>query len=171
MHSLPPIFTAQPRLRPYLQDLDHIDIKTITSTVPFRMFVAAMMSYQPLWMKSLYVVRSGFVRLLGMRQQGVPQSPRLTAATLPMTPGERASFFTVRAAEDDLFWLADSDDQHLWAALAVVAEPVSSGIWRYSVATLVRYHNQTGPIYFNIIRPFHHMVVTSMVRSAAHGNV
>ena len=56
-----------------------------------------------------------------------------------------------------------------WAALAVVAEPLTVGTWRYYVVTLVRFHNLTGPIYFNIIRPFHHIVVGNMARAGARG--
>jgi hypothetical protein len=55
-----------------------------------------------------------------------------------MAPGQRAHFFTVRAARDGRYWLADVDDRHLWAALAVVARPVAGDAWRYHVVTLVR---------------------------------
>ena len=162
MIRLPDVITTQVALQPYLQHLDHVDIKTVTSTVPLRAFVAAMLGYQPRWLTLLYRVRGVLVRLLGMRQKSVPRAPRITAATLPMVPGTRAFFFTVRAAQDEHYWLADADDQHLWAALAVVAEPLTVGTWRYHVVTLVRYHNWAGPIYFTLIRPFHHIVVGKM---------
>ncbi|KAA3658281.1 MAG: DUF2867 domain-containing protein [Chloroflexi bacterium] len=38
-----------------------------------RLFIAGMMSYHPGWLIFLYAVRWGFVRLLGMKQEGVPE--------------------------------------------------------------------------------------------------
>ena len=37
---------------------------------------------------------------------------------------------------------------------------------RYYVVTAVNYKHWTGPVYFNLIRPFHHLVVSRM---AKHG--
>lgn len=167
MHTVPAVIAAQEALQPFARHLDYADVKSVTSAVPMRSFIAGMLSYQPGWMTALYGVRGVLVRLLGMRQSGVPRSPRLTPETLPMTPGQRAGIFTVRAARDDRYWLADIDDQHLWAALAVVVEDLPNAKWRYHVVTLVRYHNWTGPLYFTLIRPFHHIVVGNMARAGA----
>lgn len=169
MRHLPDVIATTSALQPYFQQLDHVDIKTVTSTVPLRTFVAAMLRYQPVWLTVLYGMRKGLVRFLGMYQRGVPRAPHVTAETLPMTPGQRAALFTVRVAQDEHYWLADVDDQHLWAALAVVAEPLAGSMWRYYVVTLVRYHNWAGPIYFTIIRPFHHLVIANMARTGALG--
>ena len=70
-----------------------------------RAFIAGLFSYMPWWLKALYGVRWAFVRLLGMKQEGVP---------------------------------------------------------------IVDYRHWTGPVYFNVIRPFHHLVVAAMLRSAAN---
>jgi hypothetical protein len=55
-----------PEIIPYLKDADHVDVKTVEGTVTLREFAAAMLSYQPAWMTSLYVIRAGFVRALGL---------------------------------------------------------------------------------------------------------
>jgi hypothetical protein len=34
------------------------------------------------------------------------------------------------------------------------------------VVTVVRYHNLAGRVYFNVIRPFHHLVVHAAMRAA-----
>jgi hypothetical protein len=47
--------------------------------------------------------------------------------------------------------------------LAVVAEPLAHGRTRFHNITVVKYHRWTGPLYFKVIRPFHHLVVRSMV--------
>jgi hypothetical protein len=86
-----------------------------------------------------------------------------------MTPGSAAAFFTVRHAEEEHVWVVAVTDKHLEATLAVVVEPEPGGgpRRRFHVVTLVHYRNWAGPVYFNVIRPFHHLVVGGMARNAA----
>ncbi|MBC7815075.1 MAG: DUF2867 domain-containing protein, partial [Burkholderiales bacterium] len=56
-------------------------------------------------------------------------------------------------------------DSHLSAMLGVAVEPLSGDQKRFHVVTVVYYHNWAGPLYFNVIRPFHHLVVSSMARA------
>ena len=41
----------------YLQNANHIDVKTIESNVDLRSFISGMLSYYPWWMVSLYRIR------------------------------------------------------------------------------------------------------------------
>ncbi|MCP5103876.1 MAG: DUF2867 domain-containing protein, partial [bacterium] len=34
------------------------------------------------------------------------------------------------------------------------------------VVTIVHYKHWTGPVYFNLIRPFHHLVIRRMMKAA-----
>lgn len=154
-----------PELEPFLDGADVIDVKTVEGAVDLQTFAARMLSHQPVWVTALYVVRAGFVRLLGMKQGGIPLPPHYTAENLPVTPGERAYFFTVRLAEPDRLWMVDIKDQHLDAALGVVAEPLDASRQRFYVVTIVHYNNWAGPVYFNVIRPFHHIVVRGMAKA------
>ncbi len=153
-------------LRPILQGADHIDVKVVEGDVSLRQFIAGLLNYAPGWLTMLYRVRGGFVRLLGMRQEGVPRAPHMDAAAVPMTVGAGASFFTVRLAEDGVYWVASAGDRHLDATLGVVAEPLSGRQQRFHVLTVVHYRNWAGPVYFTVIRPFHHLVVRAMARAA-----
>ena len=157
-------------LRPFAKGADHVDVKTVESEATLREFLAGLLSYQPGWVTALFAVRAVFVRLLGMRQQGLPRSLHLRPEDISMTPGGAASFFTVRHAEEDHVWVVAATDKHLEATLAVVVEPEPGGGLRrrFHVVTLVHYRNWAGPVYFNVIRPFHHLVVERMARSAAH---
>ena len=152
-------------LQPMIAGADHVDVKTVEGTVAFYPFIAAMIGYQPAWVTALYWVRRAFVRLLGMRQAGVPRATHFTADTLPRTPGAPVSFFRLRMAIEDRLWVADVDDKHLRATLGVVLEPGVGARRRLHVFTIVHYKNWAGPIYFNLIRPFHHLVVTAMMRA------
>ncbi|MEP7286802.1 MAG: DUF2867 domain-containing protein [Chloroflexota bacterium] len=154
-----------PQLASLYDKADHVDVKVVEGNVNLRAFVAGMMNYQPAWVTALYGVRAVFVRFLGMRQEGIPKAPALRTETIPMIPGERASFFTVEMAKEDQYWVVRIDDSHLKAALGVVVEPLQNGLKRFHVITIVHYHNWTGPVYFNVIRPFHHLVVGGMAKA------
>ena len=141
---------------------DHVDVKTVDGEVSLREFLANMFSYYPSWIKFLYRVRGVFVRLLGMKQEGIPQMKKLLPEDISFTVREKAGFFQVKAAEENRFYLAGATESHLTAHLAIVREPLNDVMNRFHLITIVHYHRWTGPVYFNVIRPFHHLVVNQM---------
>lgn len=153
-----------PRLAGALAGAHHVDMQRVKSDRSLREFVASMMGHQPGWVRVLYRVRGWFVRLLGMRQENVATAARWAPSEVPMRPGEAAAFFTVRETEEDRLWVVEAEDRHLRASLAVVREANE-----FSLVTIVHYRHWTGPVYFNVIRPFHHLVVASMARAGARG--
>jgi hypothetical protein len=155
-----------PEIAPILKDADHIDVKVAVGNKQMREFAAGLLNYQPGWISFLYLIRAGFVRLLGMRQKGVPRRPHYLPENVPLMPGQKAAVFTVSKAQDERYWVGSVDDNHLQASLGIVVEPLENNLRRFYVITVVHYHNWAGPVYFNIIRPFHHLVVGSMVRAA-----
>jgi hypothetical protein len=156
-----------PEIAAFFKGANHIDVKTIESSVSLRQFVAGAFSYYPGWMANLYRVRWGLVRLLGMRQSGIPHPPEYHPEMIPMSANTKLSFFTVKAAAEDQYWVAGASESHLTAHLALVAEPLDQQRTRFHAATIVHYHNWIGPVYFNIIRPFHHVVVRAMLQAGA----
>ncbi|WP_420642170.1 DUF2867 domain-containing protein [Candidatus Leptofilum sp.] len=159
------LFAAVPNLPELAKTADHIDIKTISGEVSLRQFIANMLSYNPGWVKFLYRVRWFFVRLLGMKQQGVPQEMALRPEDVSFVPGISAAFFQVQMAAENEYWFAAASESHLTAHLGVIMEPGTTQN-RFHVLTLVHYHRWTGPVYFNVIRPFHHIVVGQMIKAA-----
>ena len=155
-------------LGPMLREANHVDVRTMDTSGSLRGFAAAMLAYQPRWVTALYHVRRVLVRALGMKQDGVPHAATFSAATLPSAEGEKVGFFTVRMATSDV-WAAEAEEKHLRATLAVVAAPGPIGLRPLHVVTIVHYKHWTGPVYFNLIRPFHHLVVGAMMRSVATG--
>ncbi len=152
-------------LEPVFQKADHIDIKSVSGEVSMRQFISGMFSYQPEWVTLLYRVRAVFVRFLGMRQARIPRMPDLKAEDIPMQVGQRVGFFKVRLAQENRYWVAEADDKHLKASLVVLAQPLH----QFKVITVVHYHQWSGPVYFNVIRPFHHLVVRQMMKAGVQG--
>lgn len=151
----------------FFQDVDYTDIKTIEGGVDLRRFIASMLSYYPWWIVFLYRVRELLVRILGLVKHEKPDVlPSLKPEDISFNPGEEATFFIVRKAKEGIYWVAETpEDKHLKAFFGVVAEPTGNHSSRFHVFTSVRYIHWTGIVYFNLIRPFHHMVVSSMMRN------
>lgn len=158
-------------LQPLLRGADHMDVKTVEGAVTLREFIAHMMAFQPAWLTFLYGVRGVFVLFLGMRQRVQAVSSRHRPEDVPMKPGAKALFFTVRDAAEDRYWIAEIKDRHLNAELSVIRERIDDQNSRFYVMTTVHYNDWSGPVYFNVIRPFHHLVVGSMARAGVRVGV
>ena len=151
----------------YFQNVDHIDIKTIKGDVSLRQFIGAMLSYYPWWVVILYQIREFLVYFLGLVKHEKPDVlPIIRPEELSFNIGDKASFFIVRTAKENVYWVSETPkDKHLTAFFGVVAEPLSSQLTKFHVFTSVRYIHWTGPVYFNLIRPFHHLVVSNMMQN------
>lgn len=152
-------------LAEYMDGADHIDVRSTETDLTLREFAAGLLSYEPGWMRALWHVRVHLLRLLRQGEHEAPEKGGLSADTLPVKPGEKAGFFTVAESDGETFWVVTGEESHLGAALGVVGEPAPGGRTRYHVITAVQYRNWAGPIYFNLIRPFHHLIVILALRS------
>lgn len=164
-----PLQDDLPELRSLLAGADHVDVKSAEGGVTLREFVAGALRCQSSWMRALFGARAVLARALRLRQTGIPTSVHLRPDEISFTPGATVAFFTVTAAAEDRYLVLEAADTHLTGYLAVVAEPVGAGRNRFRAITVVRYHRWTGPLYFTLIRPFHHLVVRSMVEAGARG--
>ena len=162
------LFTIDaPELNPLLTGADHVDVRSTESDVTLREFVSGAIGWQPGWMRVLHRARTVFARLLCLRDPDLPAGPRLRPEEIPLTPGGKVWFFTVVGAAEYRYIALEMTDTHLTAYLAIVAEPTVIGLNRFHAVTIVKYHRWTGPLYFNVIRPFHHLVVRSIVNAGA----
>jgi hypothetical protein len=111
------------------------------------------------------------VHILGLVKHDAPQElPDLYPEDIDFTPDKSVTFFVVRCAKEDLYWFSETpEDKHLKAYFGVVVEPLDSKTKRFYVITVVHYKHWTGPVYFNLIRPFHHLVVSRIVRAGIKG--
>ena len=155
-------------LQHYLDGGDFTDIKVVEGKIGLRSFIAAMLSYYPWWIVLLYRVRSLLVHVLGLvKHEEPPELPKLSARDISFTPGDSVSFFIVRCTRKEIYWISETpEDKHLKAYFGVVIEALNKIENRFYVITTVYYKHWTGPVYFNLIRPFHHLVVSRMARFA-----
>jgi hypothetical protein len=160
---------AVPELNPLFSGADHVDVKTTEADVSLREFVSGAMGWRPYWMRSLFRVRAVLARTLRLRDPDISAGPRLRPEDLPFVPGGKVWFFAVAGAAEDRYIALESADTHLTAYCVVTAERAAADRNRFHVITVVKYHRWTGPLYFNLIRPFHHLVVRSVVNAGSRG--
>ena len=162
---------SRKELEPFLRDADHVDVKWVEGRVSLREFIASMFSYFPWWLRFLYRVREIFVYVLGLVKHEQPAVlPEFGPEDVSFELGESVFLFIIRSALEDVYWISETpEDRHLRAFLCIIADTVKDDLKRFYVVTIVHYKHWTGPVYFNIIRPFHHLVVSRMARAGVEG--
>lgn len=158
-----------PELEAFFQDVDYSDVKSIEADVSLRAFIAGMLSYNPWWLVMLYRIRGILVNILGLVKHDKPEKlPVFRSEDISFMPGDGVSFFIVRKAREERFWVSEApEDKHLTAYFGVLAGTSSSDMTRFQVFTAIRYLHWSGPVYFNLIRPFHHLVVSKMMKAGS----
>ncbi|GAA0579419.1 DUF2867 domain-containing protein [Kribbella sandramycini] len=156
--------TAVPELDDLLPTAHEVDIKNFRGPATLREFAAGALGYSPAWIKGLFGIRIAVAKALRLDTATVPLASRLRPETVSFTPGDPVSFFTVERGEENHYLLLKVTDNHLVAYLAILTDndrPEAS----FTVVTLVQYLRPAGRFYYNLIRPFHHLVVRSMCRA------
>jgi hypothetical protein len=161
--------TAPPNLERLLSGADHVDVKSIESDLSLREFIAGAMTYQPSWLRGLFATRVVFAKLLRLDQPSLPKSPPIRPDLVSFRTGDQLSFFTVVDGEEDRYVVYEAADTHLVGYLALLRSPSESGKTTLNAITVVKYRRWTGPVYFNVIRPFHHLVVAAALHAGAKG--
>ena len=157
-----PTRTDLPELDDLLPIVDVVDVKTARGAVSLREFTAGALGHGPLWIKALFGVRILLAWALRL-ETAVPDSFRLRPETVSFTPGDPAAFFTVVRGEEDHYLLLKVSDNHLVAWLAIITDNGQPA--EFKVVTLVQFLRPAGRFYYNLIRPFHHLVLLSMCRA------
>jgi uncharacterized protein DUF2867 len=143
--------------------MDEIDVKTARGDVTLREFIAGALSHSPLWVKGLFAARIAVATVLRLETATVPDSRRIRPETVSFTPGEKNAFFTVVRGQEDHYLLLRISDNHLIGYLAFFTDNERPATFK--VVTLVQFLRPAGRFYYNLIRPFHHLVLLSMCRA------
>jgi hypothetical protein len=163
--------TQYQEIKHFITGADFVDIKTINGITNLSTFIASMLSYYPWWISFLYRSRELLVKILGLVKHEKPYDiPYYKPGDIPFSPGHNVSFFTVIKAKENEYWFAETpEDKHLTAYFGVIEEHLENNLKLFYVITTVKYKHWTGPIYFNLIRPFHHLVVSRMAKAGIMG--
>lgn len=122
-------------------------------------FTRAMLGSRPRWIGFLMRIRDSVMGVFGAKTM-----PRTASVPEDLRPGGRIGFFEVfELGADEL--LLGADDRHLDFRFSTLYRHGPRGT-RVVLTTTVRFHNGFGRFYFAIVKPFHKLVVRSMLRKA-----
>ena len=117
--------------------------------------MGAFWTTKPGWLRLLFKIRDLLVRPFGLKTGEGPSREKLEEA---LNNGESCGFMSVaeRTADETIVAL---DDKHLVAYMSIYIEG-----GEVFASTVVKYHNKLGVVYFNLIRPFHILVVKNLFK-------
>jgi Protein of unknown function (DUF2867) len=108
-------------------------------------------------------LRDRIASLIGLRTS--PTDLPVQKSNVRFQPGDMAAMFRVCARSDDEVLLG-ADDRHLdfRASMLVRRDAARSSA---VLTTVVHFNNGLGRAYFFVVRPFHRLIVTSLLRNMA----
>jgi hypothetical protein len=123
----------------------------------------------PAWVGVMLKSRNRIVGLFGLRTDGGAPAAH---SDLPLGPGGFVRFFPVTARESDGQHdeiLMEVDDTHLSFCLSALRATDVDGEQRFALTTIVELHNVWGRLYFAPVRPFHRLMMRTLMRRVANG--
>jgi hypothetical protein len=114
----------------------------------------------PAWIVFLLKIRNILVIPFGLKS-GNESDKDYLFPIISISKGSQAGFFKVQdlTNEEALLFITDS---HLDAWLSVIVKDLPDQ-QEICMTTAVKFHNLTGKIYFFFIKPFHKLVIRSMI--------
>jgi len=117
----------------------------------------------PAWINALFKLRNFMVKFVGLKSS---EGGDLKEFEKCIRMGETYGFISVPAKSDNETVLLLAD-KHLDAYMSVYVESKEEHKM-ISAITLVHFKNKLGRIYFFVIRPFHGIIVRSMLKRAVN---
>ena len=119
----------------------------------------AFFTSSPAWVDGLFDLRNRIVALLGLKTSGAGERDAVMR-NFKGEVGERIGLFNVLAKWEDEVILGE-DDRHLDFRVSLFLDRPNDTL---IVSTLVIRHNWLGRLYFLLIKPFHRLIVSTIIK-------
>jgi len=113
----------------------------------------------PAWVAWLFALRNSVVSLLGLKTSGSGEREAILQ-NFKCEVGERIGLFKVFAKNENEIILGE-DDRHLDFRVSLFLDKPNNML---TVSTIVNIHNWLGRLYFLPVKPFHKLIVPTMVK-------
>ena len=125
----------------------------------------AFFNSEPSWIKSLFSLRNKIVKYFGLKITDEIFDRKKLLDNFTYDAGKKLGFFKVFAKSDHELILGE-DDRHLdfRVSLYIRTDKVNHIL---TVSTIVKFNEWLGKYYFFFVKPFHQMIVQTMVRGIA----
>jgi len=120
----------------------------------------------PRWADMLMRIRNAFARLVDIDTGGYKRD---TYVSDFYPVGSRAIYFTVVDRNDNEIVMAEND-KHLDFKVSVLMNR-QGAIATIHLTTLVKFNNSLGRLYFLLVKPFHRIIIISLLRRLGKSNI
>jgi hypothetical protein len=124
--------------------------------------IISLWTVMPGWVNALFKLRNILVRPFGLETGESENHPEKLKVMLRSGSGSNGLMSVTGKSDNETVILLS--DKHLDTHMSVYIEEKGTS-QLVMVITLVHYHNRLGKIYFFFIRPFHKVIVKSMLKS------
>lgn len=124
----------------------------------------AFFSCGPKWVGHLFTLRNKIVSLFGLKTSGEISDREKKLENFNCEPGEQLDLFKVFAKTENEVVLGE-DDSHLNFRISLLLQQKNESHRKdLIISTTVEFNNWFGRLYFLPVRPFHKMIVPSMLK-------
>jgi hypothetical protein len=125
----------------------------------------AFFSNGPKWVGKLFALRNNIVSIFGLKTSGSIINRERQLENFKCEPGEQLGLFKVFARTENEVILGE-DDKHLNFRVSLYLEQQTNGTIKknLTVTTTVEFNNWFGHLYFLPVRPFHKLIVPTMLK-------
>ncbi len=119
----------------------------------------------PKWVGKLFTIRNKIVGLLGLKTAGSINDRQKLLDNFKCEPGEQLGLFKVFSKTNNEIILGE-DDKHLNFRVSLFLDQRLNETNKktLSISTTVEFNNWFGRIYFLPVRPFHKLIVPTMLK-------
>ncbi|HQQ96291.1 MAG TPA: DUF2867 domain-containing protein [Cyclobacteriaceae bacterium] len=166
-----PSFPDNSLLKQYPHRVDYADtyeglLKDPENRIDATALGQAFFQAGPKWVVTLFGVRNKLATVVGLKSSGTVKERQLEQIRFRCEPGEKMGLFKVYD-KNDFEVILGEDDKHLdfRVSLLLLPDPKNPGIKKLLITTLVKFNNAWGKVYFLPVRPFHKLIVPSMLNN------
>ena len=116
-------------------------------------------SSDPAWVAWLFTLRNKIVAVFGLKTSGAGERKAVRQNSKCEVGDRVGSFKILDKAENEL--ILGEDDKHLDFRVSLFLDKQNQ---KLTVSTLVKIHNGLGRIYFLFVKPFHKLIVPTMLK-------
>jgi len=141
---------------------DYVDSYSITldaKDLTIEQVGKSFFSSDPAWVDWLFALRNKIVSLFGLKTSGAGEG-KAVRQNFKCEVGDRVGLFKILDKTENELILGE-DDKHLDFRVSLFLDKQNQEL---TVSTLVKIHNGLGRIYFLFVKPFHVLIVPTMLK-------
>lgn len=121
----------------------------------------AFFTSSPKWVEHLFHLRNTLVGVLGLKTPDDNQDSQKALENFRCEVGDQVGFFKVfKKTENEI--ILGANDSHLDFRVSILNDSNNKDLY---FSTTVTYHNRLGRLYFWFVKPFHKLIVPSMLEA------